>query len=350
MTAKILTCLVVAVLFLIFGQNCSNVKFAEGKVEESLVEDNGKTYRKIDQTVQVKANADVDILFVVDNSGSMAQEQVGFGDKVKGFMQLIDGLNWRVALTTTDPTANTKDAAGTLRAWGDGQFRPFDSDTGTKFVLKAGEQPLASAQDMLTQAIQVGIKGGGNESGIRVAYRALERATDDSFFRPSASLAVVLISDEDECSNGSCLSTVAASNPESLVDLIKNRFPASKKFSYHSIIRKANDSTCTSGTIGATYTKISQLTAGLVGSVCAADYTAILTGIGTRIIESVKSANLVCEPVDQNGDGLPDVSITLSTGQVIDHSSNINGTLLTFPSSLPEGSHTLSYFCEPDAK
>ena len=64
----------------------------------------------------------------------------------------------------------------------------------------------ADAQTKLSAAIQMGIGGSGNERGINAAYRAVERAAtpgvNRDFFRPNAKLAVVLISDEDECSVG----------------------------------------------------------------------------------------------------------------------------------------------------
>jgi hypothetical protein len=331
-------------MMLVFGQNCSNVKFAEaiteGKVEETLDDDQS---RKISQTVEVKANSDVDILFVVDNSGSMQQEQVGFADKINGFMALVDGLNWRVALTTTSPTADTKDSAGVLQPWGDGQFRPL----GTKLFLKSGEQTLAVAQAALATAIQVGLNGSGDESGIRAAYRALQRNPGDTFFRNNAALAIVVITDEDECSNAACLTTRPESVPENLVALVKTRFGGAKKFTYHSIIRRPNDATCTTGTIGATYVKISDLTSGVIGSVCATDYTSILNGIGTRIIELVKSVNLVCEPLDKSGDGVPEVNVVLANGQSHDYGANVVGKVLTLPAQLPEGVHALSYSCAP---
>ncbi|MCJ8275422.1 MAG: hypothetical protein HRT44_05575, partial [Bdellovibrionales bacterium] len=54
----------------------------------------------VNVTVEERQN---DILFVIDNSGSMAQEQRDIADKIINFFNKLGGLNWRVAITTTDP-------------------------------------------------------------------------------------------------------------------------------------------------------------------------------------------------------------------------------------------------------
>lgn len=332
----------VSFCFILPFQNCSDVGFDQGQITLE-----SKGLRSVRQTIQVQSNLNVDILFVVDNSASMAQEQVDFAAKLNGFLNLIDGLNWRIALTTTDPNANTRDANNVLRPWGDGQFRPFDSDEGSLFVLDAATHPVVDAQVYLANAIQVGIRGGGDESGIRATYRAIER-DNGTFFRDTANLVVILISDEDECSNGGCLNNRPQSVPENLIDLVTDRFLSSKVFSFNSIIRMPNDATCTTGTVGNQYNRLSELTGGIIGSVCATDYTSILAGLGQGVQSLVRSANLDCEPVDFNNDGKPDVSVRLSTGERITDGFEVNGRRITFADFLPEGVHTVNYICEKD--
>lgn len=347
-----------------FFQNCSPVSFEQAGVEKSLNVDDpinpgdpvipgGPEFMIVPKThdVTVQANAAVDILFVVDNSNSMKEEQVGLANKINGFMGIIKDMDWQIALTTTDPRAGVivPDANNVKREWGEGSFRPFDSDTGSKFVLKRGTDGITEAQNMLARAIDVGLRGSGNESGIFVTNRALKKvgasASHREFFRADSKLVVVLISDEDECSNGKCFATQSESAPESLIGQVKSQFGSQKVFKFNSIIRAPGDTTCSTAAVANTYATISHDTGGVVGSVCASDYTSILTNMGQKVLELVKSANLSCEPADTNNDGKGDVTITMADGSAVSTGFNLQGTTIAFDNSLPEGTHRISYSC-----
>ena len=312
-----------------------------------------KNYIKKEQIVKVTAQSETDILFVVDNSGSMREEQVGLADKIDGFMTLIQKLDWQIGLTTTDPRLNTRDANNISRPWGDGQLRPFDRINGSQFVMRSNEESLESAQSKLAEAIQVGIRGSGDERGINAVYRALERSLSSQgphrqLFRLESKLAVVLISDEDECSIGNCLSNSPKSVPENIIQLVQETFGEQKVFQFHSIIFKPGDASCTTGfNQGHTYAHLTVLTGGILGSVCDDDYTEILQQMGERTVELVNSTNLSCAAADTNLDGKPNVRIVLSDGSVIAEGLRIEGTTLLFGQGLPEGEHRVEYFCEP---
>jgi hypothetical protein len=303
------------------------------------------------QTAEVKANKDVDILFVVDNSGSMEAEQIGIGNKINGFLDKIKTLNWQIALTTTDPNQNTLDAAGAIRGWGDGMFRPFESNAGSEFVLKAANLSASTAQTKLSNAIAVGIKGAGNERGINATYRAIERSSisgsmQSEFFRKDARLAVVAISDEDECSTGpaSGCPSKGTSVPQNLVNLVQQKFGTSKVFSFNSIVY---DSSCTTGgTIGATYQQLSNLTGGLLGSVCSSDFSSPLTALGNKVVDLLSSVSLSCVPQDVTKDGQADLVVVLADGSKQTDGFEINGATVTFTPALDEGTYELKYYCK----
>lgn len=303
----------------------------------------------VTQDLKVTSDAQVDILFVVDNSGSMTEEQTNFSAKIDGFMALIKDLDWHIALTTTDPNALTKAPNGVQRNWGDGQFRPFDADDGSLYVLKAGEVSLADAQAKLASAIQVGLSGSGDERAVNASYRAIERIADTGanagFFRAGARLAVVAISDENECSNGKCLSSSPKSVPENLVSLVQSTWGAGKVFMFNSIARMSGDSACTTATVADVYETASRITSGVTGSVCASDYTSILSKLGTRVVELIDSVQLSCAPEDMTGDGVGDVSVTTQSGAAVSTPFKLEGKLLTFSSPLDAGSYRVSYHC-----
>lgn len=314
-----------------------------------------KNARNVSQSVPVTASSKVDILFVVDNSGSMTEEQVGIGNKINGFLDKIKNLDWQIAITTTDAGTTTLDTNGVARTWGDGQFRPFDSVTGNQHILRSSQVSAANAQTMLSDAIQMGIKGSGDERGINATYRAVQRAASPSvnkdFFRADSKLAIVLISDEDECSTGSgtCNGVNSANSvPANLVSLMSTQFGGSKSFTFNSIIYIPNDATCaTGGNQGNTYKQMSNLTGGVVASICSNDYSSPLSIIGNRVVNLVNEVTLTCKPIDINKDGIVDLQIKLDNGTIISSGFTINGVQVSFATPLPEGNTTFSYFCSP---
>ncbi|MBO9668821.1 MAG: hypothetical protein J7501_18630, partial [Bdellovibrio sp.] len=181
------------------------------------------------------------------------------------------------------------------------------------------------------------------------SYRAVERISttpaNQDFFRDSAKLVVIAISDEDECSNGKCSRDADKSVPQNLVNLVHDRFGNEKVFIFDSIIRATADKACTTAAVASIYEAMANLTGGVIGSVCATDYTSILSSIGTKTAALVKSINLNCQPVDIDGDGKVDFALTNDRGESISSGFSISGTTVSFASSLPEGSYTAQYGC-----
>ena len=330
---------------------CGEVGFESGQ-KSSVLDSAGlvDVTQKINVTAQSSTKAD--ILFVIDNSGSMQQEQIDIGLKISGFMNKIKDLDWRIALTTTSPSSNTN-IDGTVLPFGDGQFRPFDSNTGTQYFLDSAQVNVAAAQTMLANAIYVGSKGSGDERGIHATYRALERAASPSpnrdFFRTDAAFAVVIISDEDECSSGHeyCGSNKVKSDPTKLIEFVKGTLGASKQFSVSAIIGIPNDSSCTSApSRGVSYQLAQQLTGGSLGSICSNDYSAPLTVLGASVTELVKAASLQCPPSDFNNDGKADMQIIQPDGQVMKSGYTVKGITVTFDNVLQPGEYTFNYLCK----
>jgi hypothetical protein len=152
-----------------------------------------------------------DILFVVDDSGSMAAEQ---GLLATGFKQFIDRLaslpvkgSFQIGVTTTSIDFPMSDGLGgyTLQTtYPDG--RPYPQGA---LVGPAGKKILAASSPTLVPDFQadvnVGTAGSGKEQGLRAALLAVtDRIADGAnagFLRPGARLAVIVVSDEDDCSD-----------------------------------------------------------------------------------------------------------------------------------------------------
>ncbi len=161
----------------------------------------------------VELNPKLDILFVVDNSGSMRREQA---ELLANFPAMIDVLetlptgrpDLHVGVITTDAGGCTSVEPGLLVDEGDGcdplsgaaeRFLIDEDDgsgTGTRRVNYTGGD-LGAAFSCLADR---GTQGCGFEQPLESIEAAVTRAENQGFFRADALLAVVLLSDEDDCS------------------------------------------------------------------------------------------------------------------------------------------------------
>ncbi|QDK46197.1 hypothetical protein DOM22_14000 [Bdellovibrio sp. ZAP7] len=300
--------------------------------------------RGLSQNFDIKENANIDILFVVDNSPSMLEEQANMSSKINGFMNLVSGLSWQVALTTTDPRVNTVDSSGANQPWGDGQFRPMLN----RSFLKKGDTTDTAAQAALADAIKLGANGSGDERPINNIYRSMERSENAAFFRKDSNLVVIIISDEDECSNGNCPSSSAdtkKSQPSNLISMVQAKFGSEKVMMVDSIVKAPSDSSCSTASYAPITSSLANMTGGVLGSVCASDYTSILSNAGNAAVSLARSISLSCNPIDSDNDGKIDFVLKNSSGVAITTGYSVSGKIVTFTSSLPNGSYSADYRC-----
>ncbi len=154
-------------------------------------------FHQVDSFVQ-KASAKIDILWVVDNSGSMAEEQQNLANNFSSFMSYIGQslIDYHIGVVSTDMMENPDGTCyntghcGQLR----GSTKIIDRDT------------LPSPEAVFASNVQVGITGGGNEMGLLAAHQALieplRSGANAGFLRDDASLAVIFVSDENDHSYG----------------------------------------------------------------------------------------------------------------------------------------------------
>ena len=115
----------------------------------------------------------LDVLWVVDNSGSMNIFQANLAANIGIFMNAFanTGADYRMAVITTDRSSFSM---------------VIDSNT-------------INAESILSSLMVTGIHGSGMEKGIEMAFRSLDHdsaAPGGDFFRDYAKLAVVFVSDE----------------------------------------------------------------------------------------------------------------------------------------------------------
>ena len=169
----------------------------------------------------------MDIVFVVDNSGSMQEEQANLASNFPMFAQVLEQytvtnngepLDFRVALTTTGRdimyTLDLGPPFGSLpqsEMGDDGEFRNTCSNT--KRWLDRSDPMMAQT---LACRANVGTSGPSVEMPLLMSKWALqERAADTNagFIRPDALLAVVILTDEDDSSTTMNNFTMTATSP-----------------------------------------------------------------------------------------------------------------------------------------
>ncbi len=168
----------------------------------------------------------VDILFLVDNSGSMVGEQMALGYSFLQFVQSLDygGVDYRIAVLTTGmESADCPPCTGSVTnscinpTGENGRFQDrIGKNQGTEdipdFVFTdapdcrvVDQSNLGCFYDQVKDdgTVFVGINGCGYERGLAAMRQALEsgmRGTYNAgFLRPAARLAVIVVSDEEDC-------------------------------------------------------------------------------------------------------------------------------------------------------
>lgn len=151
----------------------------------------------------------VDILFVVDNSGSMFQEQQNLVASFPQFIQQIEAIqpkikNYHVGVVSVDVGAGPYTYTGSsCKPGGDeGKLQHAAVGAGcTGTYPKFLEGPSSTVAQDLGCIAALGIDGCGFEQQFEAALQALKsQPENDGFLRKNAPLAIIFISDEDDCS------------------------------------------------------------------------------------------------------------------------------------------------------
>ncbi len=172
--------------------------------------------------VPVEINRNIDILFVIDNSGSMQEEQIQLNENFPLFINVLKEIegglpNVHIGVVSTDVGAGP----GINGCEGDGdngelQFAPRVSGcTGPtdKYIMDVqdpGDPALritnydsgSTLEETFSCIASLGTGGCGFEQPLESMYRALldPNNLNQGFLREDAFLAVIIISDEDDCS------------------------------------------------------------------------------------------------------------------------------------------------------
>lgn len=244
----------------------------EGVTEVVLLGRGGRDGATLDQFEQLPGPKS-DILWVIDDSCSMFDEQARLISNLGQFVGYADGLDadYQMAVVTTD--AFSENAGRFERCF------PHPSIVGSSYAD-------STTRDAAFRCMfDVGTNGSGIEAGLGAAKRALERALDPflpqngnaGFVRSDAQLSIVVVSDEDDLSN----------EPDAVLEQyfrsVKGRLGGGDRVKLHAIafpVEEDCESGSRFGTPGYRYSGMSRRLNGRFFNICRPDWQPILRDLG----------------------------------------------------------------------
>ncbi|MFT4625592.1 MAG: hypothetical protein ACI8PZ_004260 [Myxococcota bacterium] len=224
-------------------------------------------------------NNEVDILWVVDDSCSMGEEQETLS---VGFVSFVDemeasGTDFHIGLITTS----------------------FDYNISERGVLVGEPQYLTSADDYVTlfaERALVGTDGSDKEKGLEAAAYAVSPimtvpgGLNEGFVRKDAHLLVIIVSDEEDCSDQGALEGQPAddcyeerdklASVNGLVEDILDVKKGENNLVQIGAVVGLEGGGCDDAYPGRRYQEAAALTGGLIGDICSGDWSNMLTELG----------------------------------------------------------------------
>jgi hypothetical protein len=194
---------------------CALASLVAGCTDHELAAPRPNGEGQTNDFVALTANRKADILFVIDNSLSMKQEQENLARNFPAFIERLRTIEGglpdvHIAVVTTDLGAGP--AASGCHPGGDGGlFQGWDKGCGldgqSRFISASDGERTRNYHGDLSAVFgcmaRVGTDGCGYEHQLAAAARALDVSRtpqNAGFLRDDAYLQLILITDEDDCS------------------------------------------------------------------------------------------------------------------------------------------------------
>ena len=205
--------------------SCQEDSFSEDQIKKV-----GEREGYLTEHFKVTHRDQLEIILVVDVSGSMDEDLRAIGSNMTSLLAHIDEKKWRMAFITADHGDHDRNNPSEAERWQDykgslprfGQFMPLEKrgrigdqkilDKQTPNYIKVFRDTLvreSSDECDLPPFCQ-----GRNEQPLRALKAAIERAESDrvhqEFFKPNTDTVVIIITDEDERKHEHLYATKAA--------------------------------------------------------------------------------------------------------------------------------------------
>lgn len=217
---------------------------------------------KEDHITQVTVPS-VDVLFVVDNSGSMSEEQAALRANFDAFMRYFtdSGMDYHVGVVSTD--MDNRQQSGRLI-----------DDNGSRYIDNTFSEANAIAS--FKERANLGTMGSSEERGKDASYTALvslASSVNAGFYREEAVLSIVVISDERDWSKD-----VSIAEYSSWMQSLK---PEDDQTWFSSIVGQAPNG-CATAEKGVGYLEVTDAVGGIKFSICEPDYSSVLDELGMQ--------------------------------------------------------------------
>lgn len=247
----------------------------------------------------------VDVLFVVDNSKSMqgeGEEQQRVADAFDDFIVNLSeaDIEFHIGVTTTDMSDENLTRPGT-----EGRLVEYTASS-TRYRYITYEMAESLYQQVFTGMINLigGSDGAGYEKGLYAAKTALfptnrggksgDGGYNAGFLRDDARLAIIFVSDEDDCSDDDSL---GLTDPEQCYSQYNQLRPVSEYVDDYLSLKRADSDIVVGAIIGPTgldpdtacakatgegrrYITATEAFGGVTGSICESDFSQILQQMG----------------------------------------------------------------------
>lgn len=246
-----------------------------------------------------EVNGKIDILWVIDNSGSMASSQNALAANFARFIEKFqtNGFDYQMAVTTSDAYKDDFNQALGMSVYKNGSY------TNSQGQVVAAPKIITPSTPDLEKAfianILRGTSGSGDERVFQSMKAALSNATNQTmgFPRADAYFAVIMLSDEDDFSwNGTGSKDGMYNDPAlytvqsyvDFLDALTGSTTANRKYNVHSIA--ALDSACVAALgnagqkIATRQNGLATATGGTLNSICG-DFGTTMSAISNKIIE-----------------------------------------------------------------
>lgn len=351
----ILSCTVIS-----FSAACAKMTFSPILEEETAAVAPPSPSKTISSTeIVAYGNKQVDFLLVLDDSNSMLPELKKLAARMSTFVSSLDASNidWQMCLTTTRGAGSSgSEQYGLPLSW----INYTPASGAPAYLLKKGASDLNTIFTSTVDTLLIGGGSSGDERAIKAAHDSFRDSTTNGCYRTGAALSVLVISDEDERSVGGVLERMKSNDassayqalefedlPQTLLNQAKSSFGNDVRFTFSSIIVKPGDTACEAeqdldvspSHPGHVYAEASRLTDGGIGSICDADYSANLNTFKDKIVNSLSSLTLQCEPKSE--------SLQVKVEELEITGTKLEGKILKFSYPLVEGTKIdLKYDCK----
>lgn len=142
----------------------------------------------------------LDVLFVVDNSGSMSSSQASLATNFPSFINFFrtKGYDYRIAVTTTDSFYGDQFIANGCSLCDLAQTKFRSTAAPPIYVINSSTPSLDT---VFAANVNVGTGGSGDERAFSSFKASLNSSLNAGFHRSDAYLSVIIVSDEDDFSH-----------------------------------------------------------------------------------------------------------------------------------------------------